>query len=323
MKEQIRLYKKLILIIVPVLILSVFFELKARNISNGFLMKRELMDVKKDKIEFLVLGSSHGNYGINPEIISENSFNLTFNSQDLYYDSKLFDEYKEEMVNLKCVVLTLSNFSLWYDLNDSPEKWRKYFYKEYFGINSKSPESASEFVDLKSHSFAFFYGFLNTLMGTLYPNYLAFGTDMNSFGWNIDTNKNLVSASDTTFENGRERVDFTDALIKKENTEYNLKLLNGIIEYVKKKKLKLVFVTTPVTYQYFKFLNKEMYYEFQSTVGKLADNQNVYFLNFFNDGRFSSSDFRDYDHVNGKGAFKFSRILKDTLESLNIYKSEK
>jgi hypothetical protein len=323
MKEQIKFFRKLIFIIVPVLIVSVFFEVNARNISNGFLMKRNLMDLKKGKIEFLVLGSSHGNYGINPEMISENSFNLTFNSQDIYYDSKLFDEYKDGMVNLKCVVFTLSNFSLWYDLNDSPEKWRKYFYKEFFGINLKSPMSAAEIVDLKSYSFAFFYGFLNTLLGTINPDYLAFGTDMNSHGWNIDSGKVLIAGNDSVSKGGKERMEFTDALIRKENTEYNLKLLKGIIDYTIGKKIKLVFVTTPVTGQYFKYLDKDRFNEFLSTVSMLADNKNVYFLNFINDGRFTAQDFRDYDHVNGKGASKFSSILKDTLGTLNIYKSEK
>jgi|WetSurMetagenome_2_1015567.scaffolds.fasta_scaffold07256_6 hypothetical protein len=322
MKEQIRLYKKLIYIFIPVIILVIFFEVKARNIQNGFSMKKNLLEKNIENIDILVLGTSHGYFSINTEIISDKSFNLAMYSQDLYYDFMLLDKYKEKLKNLKCVILTISYFSLWYDLGGSIEKWRKYFYKEYFGIKPKSRLSFSDIIDVKSYSFAFFYRFENVLISTINPKLFISGCNMNTLGWNTDTTSSSMDSTEMSMLKGKGRFDCTDAVINKDNFKDNIKLIDEFIKYANDNNIKLIFITTPVSYIYNFYVDQNNCNEFQKYINRQVDNKNIFYLNYFIDKRFSIKDFYDTDHLNGNAGMKFSRILKDTLESLNLYKSE-
>lgn len=322
MKEQIRLYKKIIYILIPVIILIILFEAKARSLQNEFVVKKSLLEKDIENIDVLILGSSHAYYSINPEAISRKSFNLAANSQDLYYDYMLFEKYKAKLKNLKCIILSVSYFSLWYDLNEAPENWRKYFYRDIFGINSKSGLSISEIVDAKSYSLAFFYRFENVLLGTINPKLFYFGNQMNSSGWNIDTDYSLIDSTEISILKGKERVDFTNSLVNKDNYDGNVKLIRELIKYSNDNNIKMVFVTTPVSYPYILYMDKNHYDDFQKKVNVFVNNKNVIYLNYFFDKRFLIKDYVDYDHLRKKSALRFSEILRDTLESLNFIKSE-
>jgi hypothetical protein len=318
MQEQIKLIKKLVLLIIPVILLIILFEVKARDLENGFTLKKSLLEKNPEDIQILILGSSHGYFSINPELVDNKSFNMAYFSQDLYYDYMLFDKYKSKLKNLKCIVLSLSYFSLWYDLNDTPEKWRKIFYCKYFDIKAKSGMSFADLIDIKSYSFAFFYTFDKTLYGTINKRLFSFGTKMNSLGWNTDTLAYSVDSTEDMIGKGKERVDFANSLINKKNYADNIKLIDELKKYATENNIKLVFVTTPVSYAYSLYTDKKLYSDFQKKVTEYTDNKNIFYLNYFSDNRFSMKDFYDYDHLNGKGATRFSRILKDTIESLKI-----
>lgn len=319
MKEQFKLYKKILLIIIPVLFLILFFEVKARELESGFSLKKKIIERNAAEINTLILGSSHGYLSINPDVLGHGSRNLANYSQDLYYDDMIFSKYKNELKNLKCILLSVSYFSLWYDVNCAPENWRKYFYKRTFDIPSKSPYSFSDLTDIKTYSLAFFYRLENVLYGMISPRLFSFGTKMNSSGWNIDTLNTFVDSSEISLNKGKDRVDFTNTLIVRDNFEYNVNILDKFSKYAKENNIKLVFVTMPVSYIYSEYMNKNVYDEFTGKVSEFTDNNNIIYLNYFNDKRFSLKDYYDYDHLNGSGSLKFSNILKDTLETLKVY----
>lgn len=318
MKEQLKLYRKLALIIFPVIILIIIFEVKARELENGFTLKKSLLEKNAGNINVLVLGSSHGYYSINPDFLNHESFNLAYFSQDLYYDFKLFEKYKSKLKNLKCIILSLSYFSLWYDLNDTPEKWRKNFYKNYFNIDAKLPLSFDEMIDIKTYSFAFFYRFEKTLLGSLNSSLFSFGAKMNSLGWNTDTSNYSIDSNDLSVKKGINRIEFTNTLIDEKNYEDNIKIIDCFVKYACEKNIKLIFVTTPVSYPYILYMNKKYYFVFQKKICEYVDDKNIFYLNYFDDKRFIMKDFYDYDHLNGKSAVRFSSILKDTIETLKI-----
>jgi hypothetical protein len=211
---------------------------------------------------------------------------------------------------------------LWYDLNCAPENWRKYFYKRTFDIPPKSPYSFSDLTDIKSYSLAFFYRLENVLYGMISSRLFSFGTKMNDAGWNIDTLNTSVDSNDISLKKGKDRVEFTNTLIVKDNFEYNVNILDKFSKYAKENNIKLVFVTMPVSYIYSDYMNKNIYDEFTGKLNELTDKKNIFYLNFFKDNRFSLKDYYDYDHLNGSGALKFSNILKDTLETLKVYEEK-
>ena len=78
------------------------FQLKAQNFKQN-----------KNKIEVLILGSSHNKTAINPEFINAFcSSNLAFEGQDIRIDSALFNKTINLLPNLKIVVFELSYHTL-------------------------------------------------------------------------------------------------------------------------------------------------------------------------------------------------------------------
>ncbi len=320
MKEQIVLIKKLIYIFVPVIIIIVIFEVYARGFENSFTYKRNLFEKRMDSIELLILGSSHGYMSINPEIICRNSFNMANYSQDLYCDYMLQNKYKAELKNLKCIILTLSYFSLWYDMNDAPEKWRKFFYKRYFEIEPRNPLVFSDIIDIKSYSFAFFYKLDNTLFRILNPESYKQETRMNSYGWCLDLTDISVDSINDNMGKVEERVKFTNSMINESKLEENMRYIDGFVKFANDRNIAIVFITAPVSSLYSLRINKNYYNELIKRINEYVNkNQKVIYLNYFYDNRFYMKDFYDYDHLNNFGAIKFSTILRDTMINLKVF----
>lgn len=84
----------------------------------------------KDKIETLILGSSHGLYGYRAE---GSEFNLCDVSQDLYYSYHLY-ALSCDLPQLKTVVLFYSVFSPGHVLEKTAENVKCLFYKELYHI---------------------------------------------------------------------------------------------------------------------------------------------------------------------------------------------
>lgn len=84
----------------------------------------------KDKIETLILGSSHGLYGYRAE---GSEFNLCDVSQDLYYSYHLY-ALSCDFPQLKNVVLFYSVFSPGHVLEKTAENVKCLFYKELYHI---------------------------------------------------------------------------------------------------------------------------------------------------------------------------------------------
>lgn len=318
LNSKLRLIIKLFNILLPLLLIVIFFEVKARNLDNGFTLKKEIIERNLDSVNILILGSSHGFKGINPELINKKVINMANYSQDLYYDFMIFDRYKQKLVSLKCIILTLSYFSLWYDLNDASESWRKYFYKRYYNIDTREPLSFSDWFDIKRYSYAFFYRFDNTLLGYINPKLFTFGSRMNLLGWCTDTINISIDSTETMIKNGVERINHTNSLINKYKIIENYKYIENLVKYSNENNIKFIFVTTPVSYPYLLYMDKDISYEMQNTVKYFTDNKDVFYLNYFYDIRFNMKDFSDYDHLNVNGTEKFSKIIRDTLVNMKI-----
>ncbi|HRB69044.1 MAG TPA: hypothetical protein PLC92_02955, partial [Chitinophagales bacterium] len=76
-------------------------ELLLRDIPNDYSFKKNYLNTNSNNIEVLFLGSSHIYYGINPEYISQKSFNAAHISQSLNFDLAILEKYKDRWTNLK------------------------------------------------------------------------------------------------------------------------------------------------------------------------------------------------------------------------------
>ena len=119
-----RFLKKLSLIIAPVLLGLILCEMAERCPDNDYKFKNKYLTENADSIQVLILGSSHSFFGIDPSYFDLNAFNAANVSQSLKYDYFIFDKFKDKMNSLKCVILPISYFSLFSDLEGGIEDWR-------------------------------------------------------------------------------------------------------------------------------------------------------------------------------------------------------
>ncbi len=296
---------KIIIFAVPICLLLGYVEYKLKYYPNSYNIKRNYLESQLDKIGILVLGSSQAYYGINPKYFSDEGFNLSNVSQTLYYDSQLTLKYINKMKNLKIVVITISYFSFWTELDDTPEKWRNFFYYYFFNI----PSPDQKWCDIKNYSLIMLYEpntalryFVNLMLHRNLSD-----ISMNDKGWlDVAPIKDNTNISD---ELGKKRVDFHNMCMHENTFNEIYNTVAGLVEELKSRDVKVVFVTTPVLSTYSKYVSNKIIDKNTETLLLLCRKYGCSYLNYFTDARFTNDDFLDNDHLNAVGAAKFSKIL--------------
>lgn len=287
----------------------VYVEINLKGVKNSYNYKYALLRNQIGSCELLVLGSSHSLYNLNPSVFKIKSFNLAGRGQSLYYDSKLLKKYISESKSLKCVVITFSYFTLKYDFEKYLECWRKYFYERYYDIK---PETGVNIFDLKRLSYF-----------TMYGNRESFNMLLKNF--NVDYTDNMDSLGFISYpvsegyrDNSELRLKIQKDLMNEKSVKPNIGYLQEIIETCKEKKIKLIFVTTPMSEDFRIIINNDEFHDEIQILNRYIDNQNTYYYNYASDNNFNKNDFYDADHLNYNGANKLSAMLNERI--INTFK---
>lgn len=77
-------------------------------------------------------------------------------------------------------------------------------------------------------------------------------------------------------------------------------------------------VTTPTYKTYFEKINKKRWGDTLEKLGYFQTKYDIQYFNYLTDQRFSIKDFQDNDHLNSRGAEKFSTIINNEILKRNI-----
>lgn len=307
------LTRKILLVILPVVLLAITFEILARTLHTSYSIKHDKLIRKKNDVEILVLGSSHSNFGINPQYFGYESFNLSNTSQDLYYDYSLLLKYLPVCKNIKIVILPVSYFTLFNrGLNSGIESWRTDYYSFYLKI----PNPANSFFNLTQYSALFLWdGPINII-----KNFKQRSININEYGYQhsdvLESNTNNIISNAT----GKKRVKLHQNIMDEKYINGNVDIIDKIVKECISRKIKIVFITTPVYKTYSDNISKKYYDIMIDTIKKITTKYSANSYNYFYDERFCGSDFIDNDHLNDAGATKFSIILKNEVINKLMYK---
>ena len=299
-----RFFIRFMIILLPFLVVFLVIEYKASQLQNSYAQKKHSLREQAQTINILVLGSSHAFDDINPVFFSCKGYNLSNKSQSLFYDTRLCLNYLDRLPHLRGVIITVSYFSLFYELNDLPEGWRDYFYYRYFGIRYPSLDLS----DPKIFSYTALYtrDFISAMVFSKLNNKDEFG-DIQPNGWKkVPAPADSNAISDST---GHEHALFHNSMVRMKNLKANVRYLRELLTELHKRNIRVCFVTTPVYQTYSRYLNPFILQANQNIIRGLCREFNAGHFNYFNDPRFLKSDFSDNDHLNIAGAEKFSRIL--------------
>ena len=100
------------LFLLPVLLLLASAEVYMRSLPNTYKYKEEWMWQNGHRVSTLLLGNSHGYFGLVPSAMGDSVFNLCAVSQRAREDFYLLQRYASVCPHLRTVVLVVDNSNL-------------------------------------------------------------------------------------------------------------------------------------------------------------------------------------------------------------------
>lgn len=300
---------KLTLFLTPLVVMFFIMELGIRNIPNNYNYKKKYLDSNASKIKTLILGSSHAYYGINPDYFEDTAFNASHTSQSLNYDYAIYTKYKDEMINLRTIVIPISYFTLFSNIEMGIESWRVKNYAIYYGIK-KSPH-IKDYFELTTISMRENY---TRLISYYVKNHSE--VNCNRLGWGTDYNskdsKNLNETGKLSAK--RHSIANIGSIENKELFDENYSIIDSIVNTCIKKDISVLIIMPPAYKTYRENLDSGQLQITTDAINKLLHQyKNCNYLNLIDDKRFVPDDFYDGDHMNEIGAKKLSQIIDSTI----------
>jgi hypothetical protein len=292
----------------PLAVLLGYVEYRLRAIPNSYNTKRAYLERQLDSIEVLVLGSSQAYDGINPSLFNQRGFNLGDIGQSLFFDMSLTQKYIDRMPRLRCVVLALSYFSFGFELEDTGESWRDYYYYHFWDIKS----NGIRWYDPRTLSYIALYTPKVVLRFAAHGFEVNEAQTMQPNGWNRSEGTVYEAISDSL---GHARVKLHNILMNHSRVNENFRNLSALFADLKRRGVKIVIVTPPTYSTYVKFADANTLELNRRLIDSLCVAHGCEYADFFADPRFVITDFNDNDHLNMTGAEKFTRIVNDEVLS--------
>lgn len=264
------------MIVILILAFLIIIYIYSRKLRNN---KRKPISRKK-KIENFNLGSSHSKHAFKA-VKNEKFLNLANESQTLYYDFLLLQEYLKFIENGKICFLSLSYFSF-----ASKEVWLESDLEKYFYILDKR--------NFKGKYRLYYYIY----------NYFPF------LRKKFKLKKGNAKSEEERIKGHIKR------LKNKEYLNLNLELLDKIIMECKNRNIDVILLTTPFKEKYNKnFLENDLEENFYKHIKVITQKYKIKYIDFSRDKSFGEEDFlvSDYDHLSEKGSKKFVEKLEKIL----------
>jgi hypothetical protein len=286
-------------------------EYKVRE-STSFKIKADYVKENKQNLEIMLLGSSQSWRGINPKYIDFKVAPLTNGGASFNLNYLIFKEYVDQLPNLKVVILEMAYHSPEYYLGDSYNK--NNLYHIYYNVNNyDSGMPLSDRTLLTSNTKEYLKIFFEKFNTKSYINEYGFLRTPNPYGGRF----HKLGFDSTEIANT------SGAYLGERHAKNNLRAygenkanLEEIVRICKSKGIKLVLLSTPKYYLYNDNMIDKKLRRRNELVRSVRDNSEVFFWNYETGKAFDIRDFADEDHLNAKGAEKFTKMLNVRLKKL-------
>lgn len=303
-----------ILLIVTLYGLSWIYVNYVNDRTVKFMEYNKLSD---NSVDLVVLGSSHGKFGI--KVDKPNQMNLALEQQGIYYSLKLLEKYQDKIKDGAIVIIPLSIFSF-YETDINADTSKDEIYKNYVNLLPKK-----EIRKVLTNS----QYLLMNKFSVLYPP-ARLVTTLKWFMESIKSRnfkKNIIVYNENI--RGKALEEEAKGTAKGHTKGLNQNLVkNGInyleqmMTFIKLKNWNPIFIITPYSFLYndeLEKIEKNIYKnKIFNNVQKLEKSiQKKYILlDYSHDFRFENKIeyFMDDDHLNEKGAEYFTDILLKDID---------
>ncbi len=278
------------LFLVPIVGILMAGEVYLRSLPNSYSQKNEWMKAHAAEVEVLVLGNSHGIFGIRPELFGKRAYNLCQVSQTLEYDEYLLRHFEPQLKSLTDLLLIVDNSNLF----DQPLEETEWFRCTYYRLYMDCPK-----FPLLSR-----YGFELSNIDAARKKWQQGGGRCDSLGWNGSYTKASRSADYLTDEAVRKNVEHhrcKDWNAAQENRE----TLKRIAAWCEARHVRLILLQSPVSCAYYQMTDKRQF----DFIKESCAIPNVMVIDDSQNEHFTDDDFYDPDHLNTDGAYKWSKLI--------------
>ena len=310
------LFKKILVFIFPLFLLVVGMDFYLRNMNSLYKEKVRGLIAHAHEIEILILGNSHAGRGVDPNYFTDYTFNIANVGQSIYFDKELTLKNLKYLENLKYVFISLNYHSLYF----SSQRGNRNIWS-YYGNGIKYSSTSYYKADISPFLFGYgprvSFSYLKkdilakvginpdevVAMGTAIQGYVALsGTETNDFNNNSYT----------------DRINGFNKLIKT-STEKKIVMneLNQLITTLKERSITPIFLSTPTFKEYNIKLDSNIINKNLIDAENLCKKYNIEFWDYAINNNFVQYEFFNPDHLNKKGAERFSKMLDERLKLYN------
>ncbi|MDP8224571.1 MAG: hypothetical protein P9L99_14515 [Candidatus Lernaella stagnicola] len=280
--------------------------------------KDVLLAQRAETIEVLLMGNSHAARGIDPADLSRPAFNLAFPATDLYNCRHLLARVVDRLPRLRTIIVNLSDHSFAFDAATQTPALVYQFWEVY----RIPPRSSSLVTPLR---YAQYLSRFWLVRGTFLKDFIRHGLRRRP-------PRDPILAVETLHDDGfrttslslppavmrqhaakrvTRHIEFgTDESARERNRDY----LRDFLTLAAEHRLDVVIVTLPLSTSYRELYPRELSSQFDDDLHQvLADLPDVRYLDFGSTPGLTNDDFKDADHLNGRGAAKVTRLLDVAL----------
>lgn len=291
-----------------ILAIVVIGEVLLHVFPHEKLYKSRWMDNNAEEVQVLVLGSSNTNRAIMPsELGLGKGFSCAGPSQDLHNDSWILHRYIERMDSLRYVVVDMNYLTpfLNIDYDDSYAVLRKR-YRIYWG-NRDYAVRWWEWPEVSRFNWLAWYKDFVAEKDTIYTDgFMSRPSDKyNEDDWRYYA---WMTASDHTM------IDDSNA---SRILEANIDELRCMATTCRERGVKMVMVTCPVHEFFYSQMDQRQLELMHRVADSLcAEYPNVSYMDFMTCPLFTAEDMSNANHLNRRGAARFSQMVGDSIRRL-------
>lgn len=294
----------------PVILGFVLPELYIRFSENTFNAKVGYIKKHAAEVELLILGTSHNQNGINPDLLSMSAINAAYGSQDITLDSALFFHFIPQMDKLKAVIMEMDYHTL--EEKNAPDYFRFPWYYHFYGIEC-GKFSWLEHVSMYATEPEFF------------NDYILRQFDPREYKYQLSEQGFILNDFPGPFEDAKfDSLHLAETAVKRvghnnlspEIAVQNARTMNSILDYCNSHNLPVILISAPMFSGYIALEKSEKLERKNAYLKTILERRNVFYLDHEEDADFRVTDFKNDDHLNSRGAEKLTKKINQEIDAI-------
>lgn len=295
------------------------------NVVNIFYIAKKGNEINEDAARFVEVpndiqicsfGNSHALYAYNFDDLSKqyNCFNFSLSAQTISYDLRILKQYKDHLAKNAVVFITVSDISLYGDLEKNTDKFKSKNLRYYYFLDPSLIKEYDPFERIW-----ILYPSLNVSITDLLRTFLNRESSSKDFEtkWKrVATEEEIkLDASGAVKRHLGSFIDYDNNFVYNQE---EIDSLNEMIELCISFGFRPILVSTPLSAEYMRLAKEEypsFYEDYRQLVRQIADKYKLNYYDYSEDARIVNNNdfFRDSDHLNYDGSIYFTNILTEEI----------